>query len=120
MMGVTAIRETLLRPSLNAVPQATPKVPADPAEKVVPADVRPTRERTQRVSARRHAGRSVTRALWILTICIAVAAVRVGRELLVPIVLALLVTLVLSGIVEFLRRYGVPRGLSAVVLLVLI
>jgi len=105
---------------LNAVPQATPKVSADPAESVVHADVRPTRERTQSVSARRHAGRSVTRALWILTICIAVAALRVGRELLVPMVLALLITLVLSGIVEFLRRYGVPRGLSAVVLLVLI
>jgi predicted PurR-regulated permease PerM len=69
---------------------------------------------------RRHTGRSVTRALWILTICIAVAALRVGRELLVPIVLALLITLVLSGIVEFLRRCGIPRGLSAVVLLVLI
>ena len=105
---------------MNAVPQATPKVSADPAESVVHADVRPTRERTQSVSARRHAGRSVTRALWILTICIAVAALRVGRELLVPMVLALLITLVLSGIVEFLRRYGVPRGLSAVVLLVLI
>ena len=108
-----------MRPSLNAVPQATPEVSADPAERVVQADVRATRERNHRVSARRHTGRSVTRALWILTICIAVAALRVGRELLVPIVLALLITLVLSGIVEFLRRYGVPRGLSAVVLLVL-
>jgi predicted PurR-regulated permease PerM len=120
MMAQPFIRERVLRPSLNAVPQATPKVSADPAESVVHADVRPTRERTQSVSARRHAGRSVTRALWILTICIAVAALRVGRELLVPMVLALLITLVLSGIVEFLRRYGVPRGLSAVVLLVLI
>ena len=108
-----------MRPSLNAVPQATPEVSADPAERVVQADVRATRERNHRVSARRHTGRSVTRALWILTICIAVAALRIGRELLVPIVLALLITLVLSGIVEFLRRYGVPRGLSAVVLLVL-
>jgi predicted PurR-regulated permease PerM len=34
-------------------------------------------------------------------------------------VLALLVTLVLSGIVESLRRYRIPRALSAVVLLVL-
>lgn len=109
-----------MRPSLNAVPQTTPQVPADPVARAAQADVRPTRERTQRVSARRHTGRSVTRALWILTICIAVAALRIGRELLVPIVLALLITLVLSGIVESLRRHGIPRGLSAVVLLVLI
>ena len=108
-----------MRPSLNAVPQATPEVSADPAERAVQADVRPTREQTQRVSARRHTGRSFTRALWILTLCIAVAALRIGRELLVPIVLALLITLVLSGIVESLRRRGIPRGLSAVVLLVL-
>ena len=120
MMAQPFIRERVLRPSLNAVPQATPEVPVDPAERVVQADVRPSRELTQRLSARRHAGRSVTRALWILTICIAVAALRIGRELLVPVVLALLITLVLSGIVEFLRRYGIPRGLSAVVLLVLI
>jgi len=120
MMAQPFIRERVLRPSLNAVPQATPEVPVDPAERVVQADVRPSRELTQRLSARRYAGRSVTRALWILTICFAVAALRIGRELLVPVVLALLITLVLSGIVEFLRRYGIPRGLSAVVLLVLI
>src|SRR6516164_10381214 len=120
MMAQPFIRERVLRPSLNAVPQATPEVPVDPAERVAQADIRPSRELTQRLSARRYAGRSVTRALWILTICFAVAALRIGRELLVPVVLALLITLVLSGIVEFLRRYGVPRGLSAVVLLVLI
>jgi predicted PurR-regulated permease PerM len=57
--------------------------------------------------------------VWIVTICVAVAALRIGRELLVPIVLALLITLVLSGIVETLRRYRVPRALSALVLLVL-
>jgi predicted PurR-regulated permease PerM len=54
-----------------------------------------------------------------VTICVGVAALRIGRELVVPIVLALLITLVLSGIVETLRRYRVPRALSAVVLLVL-
>jgi predicted PurR-regulated permease PerM len=59
---------------------------------------------------RRPTGRSVTRALWILTICVAVAALRIGREPLVPVVLALLVTLVLSGIVESLRRLRIPRA----------
>jgi predicted PurR-regulated permease PerM len=57
--------------------------------------------------------------LWIVTICVAVAALRIGRELLVPIVLPLLITLVLSGVVERLRRYRIPRALSAVVLLAL-
>jgi len=55
-----------------------------------------------------------------VTLCVAVAALRLGRDLLVPIVLAVLVTLVLSGIVETLRRYRIPRALSAVVLLALV
>ena len=58
--------------------------------------------------------------LWLVTLCVVVAALRLARDLLVPIVLAVLVTLVLSGIVETLRRYRVPRGLSAVVLLALV
>ena len=109
----------MLRPSLNAVQQATPKVRAGSPEGAAPPDAPPARQRIDRSSARRTAGRSVRRTLWILTICVAVAALRVGRELLVPIVLALLITLVLSGIVESLRRYRIPRALSAVVLLVL-
>ena len=109
-----------MRPSLNAVPQATPKVLANSPEGAAQADAPPARGPIDSSSARRHTGRSVTRALWIVTICVAVAALRIGRELLVPIVLALLITLVLSGIVESLRRYRIPRALSAVVLLVLI
>jgi predicted PurR-regulated permease PerM len=58
--------------------------------------------------------------LWIVAICVAVVALRLGRDLLVPVVLAVLMALVLSGIVETLRRYRVPRGVSAVVLLVII
>jgi len=104
---------------LNAVPQATPKVIADSPKGLVPDDARPTRERIDSSTARRQTGRSVRRALWIVTICVAVAALRIARELLVPIVLALLITLVLSGIVEGLRRYRIPRALTAVVLLVL-
>ena len=91
----------MLRPSLNAVPDTSPTVPADsPAE--------------------RQTGRSVARALWVVAICVAVAALRLGRDLLVPVVLAVLITLVLSGIVESLRRYRIPRGLSAIVLLILV
>jgi predicted PurR-regulated permease PerM len=108
-----------LRPSLNAVPQAAPKVPAGLPEGAAQPDARPARERIDRPTARRPAARSVTRALWIVAICVAVAALRLGRELLVPIVLAVLITLVLSGVVESLRRYRIPRALSAVVLLVL-
>jgi predicted PurR-regulated permease PerM len=62
----------------------------------------------------------VARALWILATCVTVAVLRLGRDLLIPIVLAVLVALVLAGIVETLRRHRVPRGLSAVVLLLLI
>jgi predicted PurR-regulated permease PerM len=58
--------------------------------------------------------------LWIVAICIGIAAARLGRELLVPPMLAVLMALVLSGIVETLRRHRIPRGVSALVLLVLI
>ncbi|MBV8144682.1 MAG: AI-2E family transporter [Gammaproteobacteria bacterium] len=71
-------------------------------------------------SARPAPGRAVARPLWILAFCVAVAACRLGREFLVPMVLALLAALVLSGIVEALRRYHIPRGFSALVLLLLI
>lgn len=45
---------------------------------------------------------------------------RLGRDLLIPLVLAILMALILSGIVETLRRYRIPRGLSALVVLLLI
>ncbi|HEY6824893.1 MAG TPA: hypothetical protein VI195_10665, partial [Steroidobacteraceae bacterium] len=48
------------------------------------------------------------------------AALRLGQHLLMPVVLAVLLALVLSGIVEWLRRYRVPRGFSALVLVLLI
>lgn len=56
----------------------------------------------------------------MLALCVAVAALRLGRDLLIPLALALLMALLLSGIVETLRRYRVPRGLSALVLLLLV
>jgi len=70
--------------------------------------------------ARASALRSLARAVWILAACAAVAALRVGRDLLIPLVLGVLAALVLSGIVETLRRWRVPRALSALVLLLLI
>jgi len=45
---------------------------------------------------------------------------RLGRDLLIPMVLAILMALIFSGIVETLRRYRIPRGLSALVVLLLI
>ena len=72
------------------------------------------------MSLRRRSGRSAARAIWVVTLCVAVAALRLGRELLIPLALALLMALLLSGIVETLRRYRVPRGLSALVLLLLV
>jgi predicted PurR-regulated permease PerM len=69
---------------------------------------------------RRRPGRYLARPLWIVAICVAFTALRLGRELLIPVALAVLMALVLSGIVETLRRYRVPRGVSALVLLLLI
>jgi predicted PurR-regulated permease PerM len=109
-----------LRPSLNAVPQSSPPTPADSPARTTQVVAPPVREPTDRSSARRHTGRSVSRAVWLVTLCVAVAALRLGRDLLVPIVLAVVVTLVLSGIVETLRRHRIPRALSAVVLLALV
>jgi predicted PurR-regulated permease PerM len=60
------------------------------------------------------------RPLWIIALCCLVAALRLGREALIPLALALLVAFVLSGAVEGLRRLHVPRALSAAVLLVLL
>jgi predicted PurR-regulated permease PerM len=71
-------------------------------------------------ASRRRKALPLARPLWIITICVAVAALRLGRQLLVPLVLAVLLALVLSGIVETLRRYRVPRGISALVLVLLI
>jgi predicted PurR-regulated permease PerM len=74
------------------------------------------------VSARRRARglRALAPPLWILAGCALIAGLKLGREALVPVALAILLALVLSSIVELLRRYHIPRGLSALVLLVLL
>jgi len=55
--------------------------------------------------------------LWIVGITTGVVFLRLARELLVPFCLSLLVALVLSGSVEWLRRRGLPRALSAALFL---
>ena len=99
---------------MNAVPQSGPSLtpPSASAGTIAPKVAEPT--------SRRRTGRPLARPLWIITICVAVAALRLGRQLLIPVVLAVLLALVLSGIVETLRRYRVPRGISALVLVLLI
>ena len=97
-----------MRPTLNAVPDPhTPEPHPDP-----PQPARAASATRADPSLRRSSGRSTARALWVVTLCVAVAALRLGRDLLIPLALALLMALLLSGIVETLRRYRVPRGLS--------
>ncbi len=108
---------------MNALPQVNPVAPPDSSGSATGsarAGGAPLETSARDRAARRHTGRSAARALWIVAICVTVAALRLGRDLLIPMVLAVLVALVLSGIVESLRRYRIPRGLSAVVLLLLI
>jgi predicted PurR-regulated permease PerM len=105
-----------LRPSLNAVPQSSPTASPEPAGSEGAAAARSTAE----ARARRRLTRSFTRPLWIVALCVGIAALRLGRELLIPVVLGVLMALVLSGIVETLRRYRIPRGLSALIVLLLV
>jgi len=106
-----------LRPSLNAVPQSTVDVQPEPSRA---ANAERVSQSPSAAVVRRRAGRYLARPLWIVAICVGFAALRLGRDLLIPVVLAVLLALVLSGIVETLRRYRVPRGVSALVLLLLI
>lgn len=61
----------------------------------------------------------LSRPLWILAICVLVAGLRASRQALIPLVLAILLALILSGVVEQLRRLRIPRAVSAALLLVL-
>jgi predicted PurR-regulated permease PerM len=64
--------------------------------------------------------RALEGPLWVLALCAVLAMLRVGRDALVPVALAVLIALMLSGVVEGLRGIRVPRGLSALVLLMII
>jgi predicted PurR-regulated permease PerM len=113
-----------LRPALNPVPQVDSVAAPDVADSAAEAGTATRHGPLDSVAARdsaarRPLARSVARALWIVAICVAVTALRLGRDLLIPMVLALLTALLFSGIVETLRRYRIPRGVSAVVLLLL-
>ena len=70
--------------------------------------------------SRAHALHSMARAMWILAGFATVAALRLGREVLVPVVFGVLLALVLSGIVEALRGLRIPRAVSALILLLII
>ncbi|MBV8784279.1 MAG: AI-2E family transporter [Gammaproteobacteria bacterium] len=74
---------------------------------------------TEAASASAKVARTLARPLWILAGCALVAALREGREMLIPIALAILFSLVLSGVVERLHRWRIPRSVSALVLLLL-
>lgn len=64
---------------------------------------------------------SQTRALWILAVLAALAALRVAAPLLIPIVLAVLFSLALEPVVAWLVKRGLPRlAASALVLTVLV
>jgi predicted PurR-regulated permease PerM len=101
---------------LNAVPQSNPNLPPESAA----AQNTPAARSAADAAARRRPARPFTRPIWIVAICVGVAGLRLGRDLLIPMVLATLMALILSGIVETLRRYRIPRGLSALVVLLLI
>jgi predicted PurR-regulated permease PerM len=71
-------------------------------------------------SPREHSAlQALAKPLWILAICVLVLMLRITREALIPLMLAVLFSLILSGIVEALRRRHVPRGVSALILLVI-
>lgn len=74
----------------------------------------PSKEKSTRTEA---ALKQLRRPLWTLAALAAVTAIRLGRDVLVPLMLSLLIALVLSGLVEWLYRFRIPRVLSAFVLL---
>jgi predicted PurR-regulated permease PerM len=61
----------------------------------------------------------LSRPLWILAACALLVGLRASREALIPLILAILLSLMLSGLVEGLRRLRIPRGISATLLLLL-
>jgi len=55
----------------------------------------------------------------LVAVCVVGAILYVAHAAFVPIALALLCALILSGPVETLQRFGVPRGLSAAIIVLL-
>ncbi|HEY3731711.1 MAG TPA: AI-2E family transporter [Steroidobacteraceae bacterium] len=64
--------------------------------------------------------RAATRALIVIATCAVVSLLYAAHEVIVPVALALLFATMLSGAVETLYAHGVPRSISAVLLLCLL
>jgi len=77
------------------------------------------RQSEQRPAAASAALGALAKPLWILALCALIVLLRESREALVPLALAVLLSLILSGPVEALRRLRVPRGVGALLLLLL-
>ena len=75
----------------------------------------PAPEGARRVQLQPKAG-SIALPLWLLAVCALIVVLRMAREVLVPLALAAMIALIFSGLVEALRRWHVPRALSALVL----
>jgi predicted PurR-regulated permease PerM len=102
----------------EGIAPAIPGLPQDSARGRVTVLVPPTAPIARRQRARIR--RTWSRPLWIIATCALVVVLHLGREALIPLGLALLTAFVLSGAVETLRRYRIPRALSAAVLLLLV
>jgi predicted PurR-regulated permease PerM len=70
-------------------------------------------------AARARPHQPLSRPLWILAACALLMGLRASREALIPLILAILLSLMLSPLVEGLRRVRIPRGVSATLLLLL-
>jgi predicted PurR-regulated permease PerM len=79
--------------------------------------VRTTTAKSADVARAELGAQAWVRPLWIIAICCLLVVLRLGRPALIPLGLAVLVAFVLSGTVEWLRRWHVPRAVSAAVLL---
>lgn len=110
MQGVTE-RTASTRAGSDTDPARAAKNEMD-AQVDFPPHARPDR--------RARARQSWSRPLWIIAICALIALLRFGRDALIPLSLAVLVAFVFSGLVETLRRWHIPRMLSAAILLLLV
>ncbi|HYC08197.1 MAG TPA: AI-2E family transporter [Steroidobacteraceae bacterium] len=106
-------------PASEEVAPAVPATPRNPERGSLILVEPPQRPRAA-VDAGAGSDRTLSRAVWIIAICALALTLRVGHDALIPLGLAALVACVLSGVVESLRRRGVPRALSAAVLLALL
>ncbi|MBS0377344.1 MAG: AI-2E family transporter [Proteobacteria bacterium] len=61
--------------------------------------------------------RRVSRPLWIVALCVLGVALHAARTALIPLIFATLLALMLSGFVEGVRRWRIPRAVSATLVL---